>query len=273
MTFSPHPKTVVCPEQAPEALYSEEEKLELFGQCGAAAVVTVPFTKDFSRLQPRAFLERLFSETTVQIKSICVGEHWRFGVKGAGDTQLLRVFAKERNFDFEAVPELSIDGEVVSSTSIRAAVKAGDMQKARRFLGRPYSLSGIVEHGMRAAGEKLGHPTANLQVKCGVLPPNGVYACSAVLDGSQYRAVCNIGCAPTFDSYGIANLLRAEVHLLDCNMDLYGKKMRLNLLRRIRTERKFESADALKTQIFADVKAAEQILQEEDIKWQTKSTR
>ena len=260
MTFYPHPRQVLDPEHSPELLLPPAEKNRLLHAYGAKAVITVPFTKEFAKLSPEEFADLCIHKSGPRIRSLCVGSNWHFGAGGKGNTVLLKEIAEKEGFHFEAVPELKINGETVSSTSIRKAVREGDLQRAAALLGRTYALFGTIEHGRHVAGPKLDHPTANLQMDFGVLPPCGVYACRAVYYGHSFPAVCNIGRAPTFYSYGDPNLMRTEVHLLSGGTDLYGVSMKLELVQQIRPERKFESPEALKRQIYLDVEQASQLL-------------
>ena len=261
MTFDPHPRAVVSPEKAPPLLVSPEEKLRLFAECGMAAAVIVPFSKSFAALPAPEFLERCLTGPT-EIVGICVGETWRFGVYGAGDAALLREESVRRGFAFRPVPELRIDGRIVSSTLIRNLIQEGRVREAARYLGRPCVLRGVVERGFGVAHGVLECPTANLTVECGVIPANGVYAARAIMDGERIPAVAAVGSSPTFQSYGQRNLLRVEAHLFtDANPDLYGRSMELELIDWIREERAFPGPEDLKKRIALDVAEAKRILE------------
>ena len=263
MTFFPHPRSVLS-ENPPALLYPPEEKVRLLHQYGIKAVVTVNFTRQFSQLTPDRFLEQSVFAGTVPIPAICVGKHWRFGAKAAGDAQYLQQMAAERHFRFCAVDELCMeDGQVVSSTAIREAIASGDLDRAERMLGRRYTLSGTVGSGYQVAGEKLQTPTANLEIRHGVLPPYGVYAATAHLsEREHFAAAVNIGTAPTFrEQYGqIAP--RVEVHLLSgFRGDLYGREMHLELAGFIREEIRFPDVESLKEQIGRDIEQIKGILE------------
>ena len=263
MTFYPHPRSVLS-KNPPTLLYPPEEKVRLLCRYGVKAVITVNFTRQFAALTPERFLEESLFAGTVPIPAICVGRHWRFGAKAAGDAAFLERTAAEKHFRFIAVDELCLDdGRIVSSTAIREAVGAGELGRAAQMLGRRYSLSGTVEHGYRNAAEKLQTPTANLRFRDGVLPPCGVYAAIAHLsDHEHFAAAVNIGTAPTFrEEYGdIAP--RVEVHLLDgFQGDLYGREMRLELAGFIRSERKFPDIPSLKKQITEDITQIRRMLE------------
>ena len=263
MTFYPHPRSVLS-KNPPTLLYPPEEKVRLLRRYGVKAVITVKFTRQFAALTPERFLEESVFAGTVPIPAVCVGKHWRFGAKAAGDAAFLERTAADRHFRFIAVDELCMDdGQIVSSTAIREAVRTGELDKAVRMLGRRYSLSGTVEHGYCNAAEKLQTPTANLQIRDGVLPPCGVYAAIAHLsDDEHFAAAVNIGTAPTFrEEYGdIAP--RVEVHLLNgFQGDLYGRAMRLELAGFVRKERKFPDIPSLKKQINTDIEQIRRMLE------------
>lgn len=263
MTFFPHPRSVLS-DNPPALLYPPEEKLRLLHCSGIKAVVTVNFTRQFSRLTPDRFLEQSVFAGTVPVPAICVGKHWRFGANAAGNAQYLQQMAADRHFCFRAVDELCMeDGQVVCSTAIREAIGSGDLDRAERMLGRRYALSGTVGAGYRVAGEKLQTPTANLEIRHGVLPPCGVYAATAYLSGRErFAAAVNIGTAPTFrEQYGqIAP--RVEVHLLSgFRGDLYGKEMRLELAGFVRKEIRFPDIESLKKQISCDIEQIRGILE------------
>jgi riboflavin kinase/FMN adenylyltransferase len=217
-------------------------------------VISIPFTREFAALSPPEFLYDCLSSSRVELKGLCVGAKWRFGSGGSGDAAFLRERSAVSGFEFVAVDELEVDGAPVSSTRIRRAVSSGDLEGAVKLLGRDYSLYGKVEHGRHVAGPALDHPTANLRVRHGVLPPDGVYAGWAKWDGRRHRAALAIGSSPTFrDRFGTER--RVELHLLDFAGDLYGLDLEAELLSWIREERRFENAEALKKQIDLDIKA------------------
>lgn len=254
MTFFPHPRSILT-EHPPRLLYPKEEKIRLLHSYGVKAVVTVHFTGQFSRLSPDEFLEQSVFAGPVPIAGICVGRHWKFGARAAGNADFLEWTAQRMNFRFSAVDELCMkDGQAVSSTAIRNAIASGELGKAENMLGRRYSLFGTVIPGYRNAGKELDAPTANLQMQEGVLPPNGVYAGVAHLPaGERCAAAVNIGTSPTFrEQYGRIDP-RVEVHLLDFHGDLYGQKIKLELAGFVREEKQFPDVRALKEQIARDI--------------------
>ena len=264
LTFHPHPRAVLTPENTPPLLMSRERKLGILSSLGVRAVVSLPFTKEFAALSPEDFLTRCLIPGPVRVRGVCVGSRWRFGARGAGDVAFLRKRAAELGFACLAVPETRDGQDVVSSTKIRAALAAGDIGYAARCLGRRPAVSGVVVRGYGVAGSALRCATANLDVRCGMLPANGVYAAFAVVDGERFPAVVNIGVAPTFDSHGNGGRVRVEAHLLtDGAPDLYGREMALGFAARIRDERKFGSPEELAARIPEDVRLARAVLEKQ----------
>jgi riboflavin kinase/FMN adenylyltransferase len=252
LTFSPHPRQVLAPEKAPPLLLEPEQKARLLHGFGMTGVVTLPFTREFASQTPDAFIADCLYSDTVEVAGIAVGANWRFGRGGCGGVADLERIAAQKHFRLVAVPELRVDGQVVSSTAIRRAVAGGLLDRAAGLLGRNYSLTGTVVRGYRVASSELSHPTANLDVCHGVLPPNGVYAGLVHLDGQAFDAAVNIGECPTFHRSGAE--VRVEVHVLDFSGDLYGCRIELELLRYLREERTFGDSLALRQQIAEDVR-------------------
>jgi len=262
VTFFPHPRQILFPDEAPELLMPPEEKYRRLFECGVRAIVTIPFDADFAALPPEEFIRNCLHAGNVHLRGICVGMEWRFGAGGKGDSALLTELAARDGFLFRAVPELQEYGETISSTAIRKAVTDGDIAKANRYLSISYEIFGTVIRGKGLAGPKLEHPTANVEPCSRALPPSGVYAARIRLCGekNQLPAVMNIGFAPTFDSYGRPDLIRVEVHLLAGGRNLYGQDVAVEPVRFLRKEVKFAGADELKAQIGQDIMTAKQIL-------------
>ena len=264
LTFHPHPRAVLTPENPPPLLMSRERKLGILASLGVRAVVAVPFTKEFAALPPRDFLTRCLLSGPARVRGVCVGSRWRFGARGAGDVAFLKTCADELGFACLAVPETRDGNEIVSSTGIRAALAAGDVEHAARCLGRRPAVSGVVVGGYGVAGSALHCATANLDVRCGMLPANGVYAAFAVVGDERFPAVVNIGVAPTFNSHGNGGLVRVEAHLLvDGAPDLYGREMALGFAARIRDERRFGSPEELAARIPEDIRLARAALEKQ----------
>jgi riboflavin kinase/FMN adenylyltransferase len=255
ITFDNHPNTVVAPDRVPELIYPLSQKVQTIDSLGADSLLLVHFDRTFSQLTGEAFI-RTLARDLGHVRSICVGTNFTFGHKRAGNVELLRSLGSELGFVVHAVSAVSLDGRAVSSTRIRESVAAGDLDAASQLLGRSYSLSGKVLRG-DGLGRKLGFPTANLDTTGLVLPPIGVYAVHADIEGQMHRAVLNIGCRPTV---GVAQpQLRVEAHLLDFSGDLYGQPLSLIFAGKLRDERKFDSLAELQSQIARDISAAREL--------------
>ena len=241
-------------------LLPPEEKLRLLHAYGAQAIVTIPFTKEFAALSPDEFLDQCLHSGTVRLTGVCVGSAWKFGAKAAGSSADLKRRAKQDGFLFRPVDEVRYGDRIVSSTEIRKAVAEGDLQTASAMLKRNYRLFGTVEHGLGLAGRMLGAPTANLHLEAGVLPPFGVYAVYAETpEGERLPGIVNIGIAPTVRKE--ENLApKVEVHIFGRSLDLYGKRLAVELVSNVRREKRFQSLEELRTQIHADIAAAAELL-------------
>lgn len=252
ITFVPHPRAVLRGMEAPELIISVEERLKQLRSAGAALTGVIPFTPEFGAMEPELFLNELLNTDSFTLCGICVGEDWRFGKQGKGDAQMLEKFCAQHDLGFRAVKRLKSGETNISSSEIRERAARGDIAGASAILGRDMELSGTVVRGFQAASRDLNAPTANLEPDHGLLFPDGVYAGKCFLDGTSYAAVLNIGMAPT---YGV-NKRRIEVHLLDFQGDLYGRKISVGLLAFLRGEKKFPSPAALKEQITRDIAQA-----------------
>ena len=264
LTFHPHPRSVLTPGNPPPLLLSPERKLSILASLGVRAVVSLPFTREFAALSPDDFLATSLLAGPVRVRGVCAGSRWRFGARCAGDAAFLEGRAAELGFVCRTVPEVRDEHGIVSSTRIREALAAGDVAFAARCLGRRPAVSGMVVNGYGVAGHVLHCATANLDVRCGMLPANGVYAAFAVVGDERFPAVVNIGVAPTFDSHGNGGRVRVEAHLLvDGAPDLYGREMALGFAARIREERRFASPEELAARIREDVRLALAALDEQ----------
>ncbi|MBQ4328683.1 MAG: riboflavin biosynthesis protein RibF [Lentisphaeria bacterium] len=249
LTFVPHPRQLLAKESSPELLVSVDERVKMLLDAGADSCGFIDFSAETAALTPDEFLAGLRDNGVFEVSGICVGEKWRFGAKGSGNKGVLDRFCRENNWSFDAVKELELDGVTISSTAIRQALAAGDIAYAARLWGREVEMSGVVEHGFQIAGSKLSAPTANLKSGSLLPLPFGVYSGKVPLDGKTYTAILNIGVAPTFGN----GLRRVEIHLLDFEGSLYGRNITVKVRRFIRSERKFDSPEALKEQIFKDI--------------------
>jgi riboflavin kinase/FMN adenylyltransferase len=256
ITFDRHPNSVVAPDRIPQWIYSPSQKIDAIKALGTDAMWVIHFDREFSQLSGEAFISELVRDFG-KIQSICVGADFVFGHRRSGNVALLKKLAPELGFQVHGLAAVSLDGQVVSSTRIREAIRAGNFDAASQMLGRPYAICGKVVAGDRF-GRQLGFPTANLDVTGMTLPPNGVYAAVTKISGRFYQAALNIGLRPTLNSP--APQLRVEAHLLDFEGDLYGSEIEIEPGQKLRDERKFSSQDDLRHQIGLDVAAVRSLL-------------
>lgn len=249
LTFDRHPNVVVAPARVPSLIYSLSQKLRAIKGLGVDALLLLHFDKALSERPGEEFVRSLARELG-SIRSICVGANFAFGHKRSGNVELLRKLGAELNFSVHGLAAVALDGKAVSSTRIREALVAGNLDGAGQMLGRTYSLSGIVVRG-DGLGRQLGFPTANVQVDGLALPPKGVYAVHAETGGESYRAVLNIGLRPTLEQ--TQPQLHVEAHLIDFTGDLYGHELELFFVDKLRDEKKFASLDELRQQIAVDI--------------------
>lgn len=252
ITFDRHPNAVVAPGRVPPLIYTLNQKLRVIEALGVSATWLIHFDEAFSQKPAENFIGELVRDFG-QIHSICVGSSFTFGYKRGGNVPLLQKLGAQLGFVTHGLAALSLDGQVVSSTRIRDAIRSGHLDAATQMLGRGYSLAGKVVAGDQL-GRKLGFPTANLDTAGLVSPPTGVYAVHAQVLGRSYRGAANIGFRPTLTNP--TPQFRVEVHVLDFDGDLYGQEMEVTFVEKIRDEQKFPSLDALKAQIHQDIIAA-----------------
>ena len=253
VTFARHPLEVVRPGQAPPLITPLPVKLALFDRLGMAVTVAIEFSQAMASLPAETFVKQVLVDG-LAIAGLCVGYDFGFGKGRRGNTDLLRVLASEHGFWLEVVPPVGVDGLVVSSRMIRAALAEGNVDEARRFMGRPYCLSGEVQPGA-GRGAELGFATANIPASVDTPLRDGVYAGRLHACGVFHDAIMNLGRAPTFGS----GERRLEVHIPGWNAPLYGEQVTAYFLERLREERRFPSADALVGQLIQDRKAAEAV--------------
>lgn len=252
LTFDVHPNTVVAPSRIPRLIYSLSQRLRVLGSFAPEALLLLHFDKELSLRTGEEFVRDL-ARSLGQLRSVCVGANFVFGHKRGGNVELLRRMGGELGFTVHGVAAVSLDGKAVSSTRIRERIAAGDLDGASQMLGRAYSLAGKVVAG-DGLGRQLGVPTANLDVTGLALPPKGVYAVQAEINGASHRAVLNIGHRPTIQEP--KPQLRVEAHLLDFTGDLYGQELELVFVERLRDEKKFGSLAELREQIGRDIRQA-----------------
>ncbi len=250
-TFDPHTRQVLRPQHSPELLQTLEQRISAIESLGVDVTVVIPFDTGIAATGRRAFVDDfLFGE--LNVGSLHVSKGFSFGRGRSGKTEYLEERASELDFEVIRVEARELESEQVSSTRIREAVRAGDIESARHLLGRPFAIRGSVVPG-RGRGRELGAPTANLVPENGCLPPPGVYAGFVPAQGACLAAVMNIGHRPTFEPDGS---LSFEVHLLDFDGDLYEQHLDFDFEARLRDERKFGSTADLAEQIRADVEEA-----------------
>lgn len=252
VTFDRHPNAIVAPDRTPLSICSPAQKLRVLGSLGLDATLLLRFDQAFSRQPAEDFVSTL-SGRLGGLLGISVGEDFTFGHRRGGNVALLQRMGGEMGFGVTGLPPVELDGGTVSSTRIRESIRAGQLDAASRMLGRPYSLAGLVRAGDRL-GRQIGVPTANLDATGLVVPPSGVYAAHAVVDGARHPAAVNVGCRPTLNRP--EPQLRVEAHLLDFQGDLYDREVELVFVAKLREERRFESMEALARQIAADLAQA-----------------
>jgi len=251
LTFDPHPAVVLNPEKVPPLLTTPEHRRQLAAEMGVDRLVALPFTPAFAATPAEGFIRGLV-ETCRPLGCVSVGYDWRFGRGGSGNVHLLMDAGAREGFAVYGVPPVRLGGRVVSSTWVREAVTAGDLERAVELLGRPFGYLGTVVKG-RQLGAQIGFPTANVTLETQVHPPQGVYVCDVVVDGESHPAVCNLGRRPTVETDGALSL---EAHLLDWQGDIYGRQIEVRLRSHLRGEQRFEGLAALTEQIQRDAQAA-----------------
>jgi riboflavin kinase/FMN adenylyltransferase len=252
ITFDQHPATVVAPNRAPALIYPLSRKLRTIETLGADALLLIHFDKAFSQ-QPGEQFIRSLARDLGKIQSLCVGANFTFGHKRDGNVALLKKLGEELQFKVHGMAAVSLDGKTISSTRVREAIQAGNLDLASQMLGRAYSLTGPVIKGDRL-GHQLGFPTANIDATGLALPPNGVYAARSIVAGKIYSSVMNVGVRPTLQNATPEK--RVEVHLLDFDGELYGQELEVIFTEKLRDEKKFGSLTELKEQIAQDISKA-----------------
>ena len=254
LTFFPHPDIVLRGLQGRYYLTSPEQRAQLLIGLGVDYVITQTFDDSVRQIRAADFVDLLIDH--LRLDRLCVGADFAMGYKREGNVDFLREQGENKGFSLEVVDLVSNGDEVVSSTSIREALEAGNVEQAQSWLGHPYALAGEVVHGEQR-GRKIGFPTANIDVWAEqVIPGNGVYAGWATLGSERFMAVTNVGVRPTFSGQGIT----VESHLLDFNRDIYGQQLAVTFESRLRPEHRFSGIDALVAQIGLDVNAARDYL-------------
>lgn len=253
ITFHPHPREVLNPDSKIPLLTSTAHKSRLIEKIGIDFLLDLKFTRKLARVKAENFIENILVKR-LGIKTLVVGGNFLFGYKSRGDFKLLKTMGRKYGFKLLRIRPLKIKGAQVSSTRIRMAIEKGDLVLASLMLGRPVSVLGTVVKG-RSVGRRLGFPTANINPHHEAIPPSGVYAVDALVRDKKYKAILNIGIRPTFD---IKREIAIELYMFKFNKNIYGEDVEIIFKRKIRNERKFKSAEALKTQIQKDIIRANQ---------------
>lgn len=258
MTFEPHPIRVMTKNGYPPLITLVEQKTELIEKAGIDVLICIPFTIDFAAVSARTFVEDILVKR-IGMKAIVVGQDYTFGNKREGNVDLLKRYADELGFKVivaDWIQSSTVDNDRISSTAIRTLVMNGQIVKAGKMLGRNYQIRGTVAHGRDRGGKLLGIPTANINLQDELCPKVGVYAVIVKYDGIRYPGVANIGYSPTFDDH----VFTVEAHILDFKKDIYGQKIMVNFVERLRDEKKFSGISELVEQIDQDIAIARKIL-------------
>jgi riboflavin kinase/FMN adenylyltransferase len=262
LTFDPHPTKVVAPERTPKLMTTPERRAELMAAAGVEQILILPFDRAIAQWSPEEFVKQLLVDR-LGARAVLVGDNFRFGCRQAGDKRTLEALGRQLDFAVEIAPAVTCRGQVVSSSGIRNLLCAGRIGLANRFLGRPYALDGEVVSG-RGVGSKQTVPTLNLATEGEVIPARGVYVTRTCdLDSARaWSSVTNVGYRPTFgesDQLSIESFLLGPSPLDPMSGDA-PRRIRVEFLARLRSERQFESPEALKAQILRDVRAAQSYL-------------
>lgn len=248
-TFLNHPLEIIAPERVPKMINTIDEKLRLLEEMGVDYVVLQTFDEEYAKTSKEEFIDKILIEY-LGAKEIFVGFNYTFAERGSGNVEYLRKVAPEKGIKLNEIKAIEYKGQVLSSTLIRKFILEGKIEEANMFLGRPFFISGEVEHGKKL-GRVLGFPTANLKVVNKVYPPFGIFGGTVLIEGEKekYNAVVNIGKNPTLKP----GELSVEVHILDFNRDIYGKKIDVSIEKHLRDEKKFGSMEELRQGIRNDV--------------------
>jgi len=256
-SFEPHPVKVLSPDSAPSLISTITQKLKLLAKLKIAATILEPFNIQFAQLSPEDFVEKILIRR-LGVVGIVVGYDFTFGAKRSGNPALLKKICLEKGIECQVMDVFLLGQTLVSSTQIRQLIREGNVEKASFLLGRKFDLRGTIVRG-EGIGKKLGFPTANLSAENELIPAHGVYATRVKIGLRWYEGVTNVGVRPTFGH----NKLAIETHLFKFNKNIYGKKIRLQFIKKIRDEKVFANPQALRDQIEQDSKIAQKILKGE----------
>jgi riboflavin kinase/FMN adenylyltransferase len=258
VTFDPHPLQVLRPEIGIKLISTYEQKVELISYAGIDVLVVIPFTREFATTSAESFVDDILIRT-IGVKELVVGYDYAFGKGRQGNIEFLKEQGEQKGFPVSVVEPFYVDDMLASSTKVRELVNEGRMMDVKKLLGRSYQIRGMVQEGKKRGGPVVGFPTANLHIsEEDLCPRHGVYVTQVVYDGKCYGGVLNIGYNPTFGG----NQLSVETHIFDFNQEIYGKKIKINLLKFLRGEQKFSGPAELADQIKEDIRQAKKILSE-----------
>ena len=258
MTFEPHPARVLKQNNHPPLITLYEQKIELIEKAGIDILICIHFTREFASIPAKEFIEEILVDR-IGTKAVVVGKDYTFGKNREGNLDLLKTYGKRIGFEVIVVREIQMSNnseDKISSTRIRELISDGKVAESQKLLGRHYQIRGTVMTGRDRGGRLLGFPTANINLYDELSPKTGVYAVTVECKGSKYKGVANIGYSPTFDD----RIFTVEAHILDFNDDIYGQKIRVNFIKRLRDEKKFLNISELSKQIKKDINKARNIL-------------
>lgn len=260
ITFDPHPLQVLRPDGI-QLISTLEQKIEQIEMSGIDELLIIPFDKAFATTSATTFVDEVLL-AHIGVKKLFVGYDYAFGKGREGSIEFLREQGEKKGFEVTVIDAHYVDDTLVSSTKIRELVSNGEMANTKKLLGRYYQIRGEVQKGKQRGGKEIGYPTANLHIdESDLVPKRGVYVCQVISDGACYGGVINIGYNPTFGE----EKLVAETHIFDFSRDIYGKPIKVNLLRFVRGEVKFAGIKELAAQIEQDVVRAKEVLVEESV--------
>jgi riboflavin kinase/FMN adenylyltransferase len=254
ITFHPHPLQVLARDNAPRLIQTLDQKLATIESMGIQLVVVIPFDQQFAQTSAQEFASTILGER-LRIHEIHVGPNFAFGHRREGSFNLLKEMGAEKGFQVYKIQQMQFRGMRISSTAVRQALVSGQVALARRLLGRPFELQGVVVHGA-ARGKLMKVPTANLRTPNELIPRKGIYVTMARVDARRMKSVTSIGIRPTFSSVNETPILTIETHILDLEQDLYGRQLNLEFFLRLRDERRFENQEGLVDWIRRDVARA-----------------
>ena len=253
-TFYPHPLKVLKESKEPFIIQTFKKKMQIVRQMGIDMVVCAKFSKNFANMHPEVFVKDILIDS-LKIKNVCVGYDYTFGKYGKGTVNSLREYAKKYDFNVHIIPPVKIDGIIVSSSRIREFLRAGQIKAANLFLGRNYTITGVVKRGDER-GRVLGFPTANIYPHNEILLKNGVYAAYVYINDKKYKSAVNIGSNPTFSGVNV----HIEAFIFDFNKDIYGEKITIEFVDFLREEVKFKKISDLTDRIKLDIKESKKLL-------------